>query len=69
MSTAHTTDRPPRLGALLHDTATGRLGVLMDVLGGAFWLRPASGGLEWEARPCDVRPAADDQRPAEEAGR
>jgi hypothetical protein len=66
MSTAHTTDRPPRLGALLHDTAASRLGVLMDVLGGAYWLRPASGGLEWEARPCDVRPA-DDRRAPEEA--
>lgn len=65
MSAGHPTTRPPRLGALLHDTATGRLGVLMDVLGGAFWLRPASGGLEWEARPCDVRPADDPRAPHE----
>lgn len=45
------------VGALVVDTASRRVGTLMDVTGGTAWLRPVGGGVEWTAKADDVRPA------------
>ncbi|WP_329179137.1 MULTISPECIES: hypothetical protein [unclassified Streptomyces] len=50
--------RPPAVGDLVVDT--GRRGILARVMAcdrGRYALRPARGGLEWDAGPDRVRPA------------
>ncbi|MFJ2808880.1 hypothetical protein [Kitasatospora sp. NPDC087271] len=42
--------------ALVHDSRTGRLGVVMDLVAGLLHLRPPHGGVEWTARPEDIGP-------------
>ncbi|MFJ9697941.1 hypothetical protein [Kitasatospora sp. NPDC101183] len=41
----------PRLGDVLHDRKARRTGVLMDIVGGRYYLRPVGGGIEWTTRP------------------
>ena len=42
---------PRRVGELVLDTLSGRVGRYMDRLGKSVFLRPESGGAEWEADP------------------
>jgi len=48
----------PGVRKLALDTLTNREGVVMadpGVYSGNYWLRPAGGGVEWEAKPEDVQ--------------
>lgn len=47
----------PAVGALMLDARLDRVGVVMDVICGRVLLRAPAGGREWEALPCDLRPA------------
>nr|WP_093778962.1 hypothetical protein [Streptomyces sp. yr375] len=44
----------------MHDTAVdveaNKIGRVVDFVGSRVWLRPIGGGLEWNARPEDLRP-------------
>ncbi|GAA2152948.1 hypothetical protein GCM10009760_50200 [Kitasatospora kazusensis] len=42
---------PTRVGELVRDTRTGRLGSYQDRQGGRIYLRPVGGGCEWTADP------------------
>jgi hypothetical protein len=55
-----------RVGELAYDIRAGALGVVMEVYGGLYWLRPPAGGVEWDAKQANVRRAttADRLRPA-----
>ncbi|MEV5737877.1 hypothetical protein [Streptomyces sp. NPDC052292] len=44
----------PGIGELARDTASGRIGVLMDEVGARVQIRPVSGGVEWDAMPDNV---------------
>ena len=44
----------PRVGAVVRDAERDRVGVVMAVLAGRVYLRPAGGGVEWDARPEDL---------------
>lgn len=46
----------PAKGSLVRDTKTGKIGVLMDVIGSRAWLRKPQGGREWELPSDDVEP-------------
>ncbi|MFI9721398.1 hypothetical protein ACIHFE_17395 [Streptomyces sp. NPDC052396] len=48
----------PAKGSFVVDTARNRVGQVMDHLESRVQLRPVQGGLEWDARPEDVRPAS-----------
>ena len=48
-------------GAWLMDTQRGRVGQLMDYVGGRAQLRPVGGGREWEVLPVNLRPARADE--------
>lgn len=50
----HDEQSGPGIGDLAKDTSTGRVGVLVDEVGGRFLMRPASGGKEWEVEPDNV---------------
>ncbi|MFD7237519.1 hypothetical protein ACFWAT_19690 [Streptomyces syringium] len=52
-------DQPPLpdVGALMLDARRDRVGEVMDVICGRVLLRDPAGGREWEAFPCDLRPA------------
>ncbi|MEV5136315.1 hypothetical protein AB0K71_15405 [Streptomyces syringium] len=52
-------DQPPLpdIGALMLDARRERVGEVMDVICGRVLLRDPAGGREWEAFPCDLRPA------------
>ncbi|MFE0042409.1 hypothetical protein [Streptomyces albireticuli] len=54
----------PNVGVLVVDVRRDRVGEVMASTGGRLSLRPPSGGREWEAFPCDVRPmtASDELR-------
>ncbi|MFJ8041401.1 hypothetical protein ACIRBX_12945 [Kitasatospora sp. NPDC096147] len=41
----------PRVGELVTDTRSGRVGEYRDTLGRAAYLRPVGGGCEWETDP------------------
>ncbi|MEV5609231.1 hypothetical protein [Streptomyces sp. NPDC052225] len=41
----------PAIGATVHDTAFGRIGVVMGYEGPHVQLRPLGGGREWDAAP------------------
>ncbi len=49
-------------GAVVVDEASGRVGRVMDRVGGRIWLRPLRGGREWDADPARVRPATPAER-------
>lgn len=44
----------PEPGAVVRDVR-GDVGRVMDYQGGRVWLRPLTGGREWDATPGDVR--------------
>ncbi|MFM9445306.1 hypothetical protein [Streptomyces acidiscabies] len=44
----------PGIGELAKDTARGRIGVVMDEVGGRVQIRPLTGGTEWDALPDNV---------------
>ncbi|MGV9904929.1 hypothetical protein ACWDU8_20935 [Streptomyces sp. NPDC003388] len=44
----------PGIGELAKDTASGRIGILMDEVGARVQIRPVSGGVEWDAMPDKV---------------
>jgi hypothetical protein len=46
----------PGIGELAKDSAKGRIGVVMDEVGGRVQIRPLDGGREWDALPDDVEP-------------
>ncbi|MFC8871533.1 hypothetical protein ACFUAC_28475 [Streptomyces sp. NPDC057148] len=46
----------PEVGSLAKDTATGRVGVVRDRVGGRVQMQPLNGGREWEAMPAKVEP-------------
>jgi hypothetical protein len=48
---------PPPLGALMHDTKTDRIGVVMHLGRTMAFLRPRGGGIEWEAMFEDLQTA------------
>lgn len=48
---------PPLLGALVRDTSSDRVGVVMDVRGTSVYLRPPGGGIEWTVLPEELEPA------------
>ncbi|QMU77251.1 hypothetical protein GXW83_17620 [Streptacidiphilus sp. PB12-B1b] len=53
------TERPtPLVGDWVVDTRTERTAVVIDVCAGRLYLRRPGGGVEWEALPVHVRPAA-----------
>ncbi|QEV54405.1 hypothetical protein CP981_24750 [Streptomyces platensis] len=45
----------PAVGTLTLDTRSGRVGRVMDVMWSHVQLRPPQGGIEWGARPEDLR--------------
>lgn len=45
----------PAVGTLTLDTRSGRVGRVMDVMWSHVQLRPPQGGIEWDARPEDLR--------------
>lgn len=44
----------PGIGDLAKDSASGRIGVVMDKVGGRVQIRPLTGGTEWDAMPDKV---------------
>ncbi|MGV9312224.1 hypothetical protein ACWDR0_08500 [Streptomyces sp. NPDC003691] len=46
----------PRIGVAVRDTATRRIGRVMDRVGGLYQLRPLKGGLEWDAHRDTLHP-------------
>lgn len=51
-----TEDGVPGLGAAVHDSGCGRVGLVMGREGPYLQLRPLGGGREWDADPAHVRP-------------
>ncbi|MFJ2607465.1 hypothetical protein ACIQOU_16725 [Streptomyces sp. NPDC091279] len=51
----------PSLGTLLVD-AHDKVGEFRAALSGRWYLRPVSGGTEWDVDPRDVSPATPEQR-------
>ncbi|QMU75785.1 hypothetical protein GXW83_08575 [Streptacidiphilus sp. PB12-B1b] len=41
----------------MRDTRRDRVGVVMGAFGARVYLRPAGGGVEWDAAPADLEPA------------
>ncbi|WP_338932051.1 hypothetical protein WEB32_22140 [Streptomyces netropsis] len=54
---AHDQPPLPAIGALVLDARRDRVGEVIDVICGRVLLRDPAGGREWEALPCDLRPA------------
>ncbi|MEV5506285.1 hypothetical protein [Streptomyces orinoci] len=54
----------PTTGSFVVDTSRNEIGQVMDYdpEQACLQLRPPRGGLEWDARPDDVRPATDKER-------
>ncbi|MER7153193.1 hypothetical protein [Streptomyces lydicus] len=48
--------KAPAVGTLTLDTRSGRVGRVMDFKWSHVQLRPPQGGIEWAARPEDLRP-------------
>ncbi|MDH6696051.1 hypothetical protein RM863_08735 [Streptomyces sp. DSM 41014] len=46
----------PKIGELVEDPATRRVGRVMGAVGPYMQLRPVEGGREWDADPTKVRP-------------
>jgi hypothetical protein len=57
---------PMAAGSLAYDGTCQKVGEVMAVDGGRYWLRPPNGGTEWNAFRSDIRPAtaSDRIRPA-----
>lgn len=53
-----TTPYEPRLGETVEDTGTRKIGKVMGFQGPYVQLRPAAGGMEWDAEPQNLRPVA-----------
>lgn len=47
--------KAPAVGTLTLDTKSGRVDRVMDVMWSHVQLRPPQGGIEWDARPEDLR--------------
>ncbi|MEV0223772.1 hypothetical protein [Streptomyces sp. NPDC050704] len=47
-----------RLGDVIEDTRNKKVGKVMGFVGLYVQLRPVGGGVEWDARPEDLRPVA-----------
>ncbi|MCX4794331.1 hypothetical protein OG497_09395 [Streptomyces sp. NBC_01242] len=56
-----TDDGIPRVGAAVHDSGSGRVGLVMGHQGPYIQLRPLGGGREWDADPARVRPVSRDE--------
>jgi hypothetical protein len=50
----HDEQSGPGIGDLAKDTATNKVGVLVDEVGGRLLMRPVDGGKEWEVEPDNV---------------
>ncbi|MGW6456399.1 hypothetical protein ACWF94_10800 [Streptomyces sp. NPDC055078] len=50
--------RGHEIGAVVRDSAVGRVGRVMGDVGGRVQLRPLNGGVEWDALPERLSPAA-----------
>jgi hypothetical protein len=48
----------PAVGSFVVDTRTERVARVMAVRYGRLYLRPPTGGTEWEAMPAHVRPTS-----------
>jgi hypothetical protein len=60
----------PGIGDLARDATNGKVGVLVDEVGGRLLMRPVSGGKEWEVEPNDVEfPTALEQMRARNSAR
>ncbi|MEV5508005.1 hypothetical protein [Streptomyces orinoci] len=51
----------PVRGSFVVDTARDAIGEVMDHVEALIQLRPLQGGLEWDAKPAEVRPATFDE--------
>lgn len=47
--------QPPKVGTLLYDIASDRVGEFRGTAGERWVLRPPAGGLEWEVQPQAVK--------------
>ncbi|WP_329216964.1 hypothetical protein OG352_13430 [Streptomyces sp. NBC_01485] len=47
----------PRIDDIAVDAGANKTGRVVDFVGSRVWLRPVGGGIEWNARPEDLRPA------------
>ncbi|MFP8905436.1 hypothetical protein [Streptomyces atacamensis] len=56
MATETRATETPYKGDLVRDVRRDRTGVVMDRIGGCYWLRPAGGGKEWQAKTEDLKP-------------
>lgn len=46
----------PRVGDLVSDKLTGRVGEYRGTVGGECYLRPPGGGIEWTTAPSNLGP-------------
>ncbi|HEY8978533.1 MAG TPA: hypothetical protein VIU15_02990 [Streptomyces sp.] len=51
----------PEIGALFLDVSRDRIGEFRGEWAGLWALRPLRGGVEWDAKPGDVRPVTAEQ--------
>lgn len=51
----------PRVHGTVVDTGSKKVGRIMGLVGPYAQLRPVGGGLEWDARPEDLRPSHHDR--------
>ncbi|MFH9469058.1 hypothetical protein ACH4LT_17535 [Streptomyces clavifer] len=56
-----TDDDVPDVGAAVHDSGSGRVGLVMGHQGPYVQLRPLGGGREWDADPTHVRLVSRDE--------
>jgi hypothetical protein len=55
----NTTEYQPRLGDTVEDTSRRKTGRVMGFVGPYVQLRPVGGGIEWDSRSENLRPATD----------
>lgn len=48
----------PRIGDTVRDVGTGKIGKVMATVGTYVQLRPVHGGIEWDAKPENLRPVS-----------
>ncbi|MFF4308348.1 hypothetical protein [Streptomyces sp. NPDC001601] len=48
----------PRIGDMVRDVGTGKIGKVMAAVGTYVQLRPVHGGIEWDAKPENLRPVS-----------
>ncbi|WP_371612051.1 hypothetical protein [Streptomyces clavifer] len=51
----------PDVGTAVHDSGSGRVGLVMGHQGPYLQIRPLGGGRDWDADPARVRPASRDE--------